>query len=141
VCGGDDAVGVLEQREEDLTVGVRAHRGRDLPLELLDLRERLERANEREDELPAGVDLELAGATLGSAAELSEQLGRGLAAAVMLADEERLADEESPEALDAEGFGVGRARVALQERERDRAVKLAEQADRCGQNRSSSVRS
>ena len=42
--GADHAVGVLEQREEDLAVRVGAHGGGDLPLELLDLGdERLER--------------------------------------------------------------------------------------------------
>src|ERR1700694_6329885 len=77
--GGDH--GAFEQREKDLAVGMLADRGRDLALELLDLRvERSHRRDQREHELAARCQLELADATLGRAPELCEQL-RGLLAA------------------------------------------------------------
>ena len=68
----------------------------------------------------------LADASLGRAPELLQQLGGLLATAVVLALEERL------QALLAERARVRRARVALQERQRDRAVEIGEQADRAG---------
>ena len=83
----------------------------------------------------AGVGLDLAGAALGGAAEPAEQLRRGLAPAVVLAGEEPL------QALLAQRPGVGRAGVALQERQRDRAVESAEDLIGPGQKRSSSARS
>ena len=52
--GGEEAVRIFEQRQEDLTIGMRAHRVLDLSLERLDLRaERPERLNQTEHDLPA----------------------------------------------------------------------------------------
>ena len=122
-----NTVGIFEQREEDLTVGMGAHGGGDLPLELIDLSDqRLERRDQAEHELPARVQLRFADPAFGRASELREQLRGFLGAGVMLACEERR------EALLSEALRVDRARVALKERERDRAVELREQADRAG---------
>jgi hypothetical protein len=79
--GADHAVWLLEQREDDLAVGVPADGGGDLPLELLDLPvQRLDRRDQAQHQLPAGGELELADPGRGGAAELCEQL-RGLLAA------------------------------------------------------------
>ena len=75
-----------------------------------------------EHELPAGGKLELADATVGCAPELGQQLRRVLPPAVALSRKER------PQARFAKPARVGRARVALKERERDPAVQIGEQA-------------
>ena len=101
--------------------------GRELALELLDLHvQRLDRRDQRQHELPASGQLELADATLGRAPELCEQLRGLLAAGVVLAGQER------PKARFAQPARVGRARVALQERERNPAVQIGEQVKRPG---------
>ena len=98
-----------------------ADRGLELALELLDLHaQRGDRRDQREHELPAGGQLELADATRGRAPQLGQQLCGQLAAGVPLAGEARL------QACLAQPARVGGARVALQERERDRAVELLE---------------
>jgi hypothetical protein len=63
---------------------------------------------------------------LGRAPELGQQLGGLLAAGVALAGQKRL------QARLAQPARVGRAGVALQERERDPAVEMGEQAERAG---------
>src|SRR5664279_1557042 len=123
--GSHDAARVAEQRQEDLTVGVLSQRGRDLLSELLDLvDERRDRRDQREHDRPARDHLRVADASFGRTPELREQLGGLLPSRVVLAG------EEPGQALCAEAASVGWAGVALQERERDRAVELREQADR-----------
>ena len=118
---------LFEQRGEDGAVGMLTHRVGDLALERLDLRgEGLERLDERQHQRSTGGQLGLANASFGRAPELGQQLRRLLAPGVMLAGEER------PKALPAQGTRDGRAGVVLQERERDRAVQIAEQPDRAG---------
>ena len=125
--GADHAAGLLEQRQEDRAVGVLAHRGGDLALELLDLPvERLDRRDQAQHQLAAGGQLELADPGRGGAAELCEQL-RGLLAAGVA-----LPDEEPVQARFSQAARVRGAGVALKERERDLAVQVAEQADRTG---------
>ena len=123
--GADHAAGLLEQRQEDLTVGMLAHRGGDLRLQLLDLPvERLDRRGQAEHQLPAGGQLELPDPGYGGAAELCEQL-RGLLAAGVV-----LAEEEPVQARFSQAARIRGAGVALKERERDLAVQIAEQAQR-----------
>src|SRR5207248_3578089 len=66
----------------------------------------------------------LAGATLGRALELREQVARPLASRVVMAVKERA------QALFAEPTRVDRAGVARQERETDQTVEIAEEPDR-----------
>jgi hypothetical protein len=47
--------------------------------------DRLQRGDQRQDDLAAGLHLELAGAPLGPVAQPGEQLARGLAARVVVA--------------------------------------------------------
>ena len=104
--GGDHAVGVPEQREEDGAVGVLADGGRDLPLELLDLLvERLDHRDQRPHEFSAGAELELADPGHGGAAELGQKLRGGLAAGVTLAGEERRAGRCWPSPRASAGLG------------------------------------
>jgi hypothetical protein len=66
--GADHALGAFEQRGEDLAF--LAQRGRDLPVELLDLRdERPHRRDQRQHERSAGGQLAIADASLGRASE------------------------------------------------------------------------
>ena len=120
--GADHAVGVLEERQEDLAVGVRVDGVTDLGGEQADLfHDRSQRGDEREDESTAGVGFDLAGAAGWGRAELGEQLTGGLASAVVVAG------EEPGEGLLAEPVRVDGAGVALEEREADRAVEIVEQ--------------
>ena len=120
-----DASGAAEQREEDGAVGMLAHGGGDLALELVDRSDdRFKRRDQREHRRAAGLAFERSGPALGRATELGQQFGRRLVAAVALARQER------PEPLLAQPARVGRAWVALEERERDQVVQIAEQADR-----------
>ena len=125
--GCDHAVWLLEQREEDRTVGVLADGGRDLPLELLDLLvDRLDRRYQAQDQRSADAELELADPGLGSAAELCQQPRGLLATGISLARQERL------KALLAQTARVRGAGVALKERERDLTVQAREQPQRTG---------
>src|ERR1039457_1641244 len=104
---------MLEQRQEDLAVGMLADGGRDLALQLLDLLvDRLDRRDQAQRHPPAGGQLELAGPGGGSPAELCEQLRGLLAAGVMLPSQEPL------QARFSQAMRVRRAGVALKERER-----------------------
>src|SRR5450755_4588321 len=125
--GSDHAVGAFEQRAEDLAVGVLADRRRDPALELLDLpADQFDHRDQRQHQLAAGAQFKLADATVGSAPELCQQLGRLLAAGVVLAR------EKPGQARLAEPARVGGAGVALKKRERDLAVQIAKQAQRSG---------
>src|ERR1019366_10211304 len=56
--GADHAAGILEQRQEDLAVGMLADGGRDLALQLLDLLvDRLDRRDQAQPQRPAGGQL------------------------------------------------------------------------------------
>jgi hypothetical protein len=104
-----------------------AHRGGELALELLELAvQRRERRDQREHELAAGAQLELADTPRGRATELCEQFRGLLPAGVPLAGQER------GQARLAQPARVGRARVALKERERDPSVQIGEQPQRAG---------
>ena len=110
-------VWLLEQREEDRTVGVLADGGGDLPLELADLLvERVDHRDHAAHEFSAGAELELADAGDRGAAKLGQKLRGRLPAGVVLADEEPL------QARCSQPVRVRGAGVALEERERDRAV-------------------
>ena len=128
LCGGDHAAGPLNSEQEDLAVGVLADARRDLRARarLICSLSSLIVATKRQHQLAAGGQLKLADAALGSAPELGEQLRGLLAAGVALAGEKR------GQARLAQPARVGRARVALKERERDLAVQIAEQAERSG---------
>ena len=83
---GDDAAGAAEQREEDGAVGMLAHGGGDLALELVDRSDdRFKRRDQREHRRAAGLALSAPGPALGRATELGQQFGRRLVAAVALA--------------------------------------------------------
>ncbi len=125
--GADHAAGFLEQRQKDRAVGMLAHGGGDLRLQLLELPvDRLDRRDQAQHQLPAGGQLELPDPGRGSAAELCQQL-RGLLAAGVV-----LPDEEPVQARFSQAARVHGAGVALKERERDRAVQIPEQAQRTG---------
>ena len=83
-----------------------------------------ERLNQFEHDLPARCHLRLADPPLGRALELCQQLHGLLAAAVALTLQESL------KPLLAQATRIRGAGVALQERERDRTGKIAEQTDR-----------
>src|SRR5436305_13868379 len=106
---------------------MRAELCAEQPLEILELRVQCpDRRNEREHQLAACRELQLAGPALRGAAELGHQRGRMLPAGVPLALQKRLHPRDS------EPMGVNRARVALKEREQDLAVHMAEQPKRSG---------
>ena len=65
-------LGALEQRGEDLAVGVLAHGSGDLTLELADrCHDRLKRRDEREHDRAARVAFKLAGTALGARRSLA----------------------------------------------------------------------
>jgi hypothetical protein len=104
---------------------MRIQRAGDLRVKPSDLAtDRLQRGHERQHDLPARRDLDLAGAALGRLAQPFEQLSGGLFVVVVAGFQERL------KALLPQPVGVFRAWVTLQERQRDRAVEIVEQADR-----------
>ena len=99
----------------------------DLAGQLRDLGDdRLQGADEAEHDLAAGFGLERGGAPIGGAPQPGEQFVRRASAGVVVAS------QEAPEALFAESAGVGRGRVAFEERQRDRAVDLGEDRHRAG---------
>ena len=82
--------------------------------------DRLQGGDERQDDLASRGRLELLGTALGAAAQPLEQLAGGFAARVAVSFEERV------EALLAQATGIGRRRVAAQERQRNAGVHRAE---------------
>ena len=125
--GGDDALGVAEEREEDAAVVVGADGAGDLAGQELDLLDQgLERGDECEDDGAAGLELGLAGAAFWRRAEPGEQLVGASAAAVAVAG------QEAGESLRAEAAGVAGAWVALAEGEADRRVDVAEDSGSAG---------
>src|SRR5881409_1913809 len=87
--GGDDRLGVAEERAEDRPVGVVGEQAADLAGQQPDLLdERLQQRDEAEHDLAAGLGLELASAAAGGGAQPAEQLAGALAAAVAVAGEE-----------------------------------------------------
>ncbi len=123
--GADDRVAAAKERTKDLPVGVRVKRTGDLGVEIGDLGDhRLERAHERQHDLPASRGLDLFGAPGRRLTQALEQLHRRRAVVVAVSPQERR------QALLAEPAGVRGAGVALQERERDRAGQMAEESDR-----------
>ena len=115
-------LGVAEEREEDLAVGVAAEGAGDLAGQELDLLdERLERGDEAEHDGAAGFASRASPARpCGRGAQPGEQFGGAAAAAVAVAG------EEAGEPLRAEPAGVVGAGVALEEGERDRRVDVGE---------------
>ena len=118
--------GETEQREEDPPIGVRAHLDPDLALELLDLRvQRPDHRHEREDQLATSGELKLADA--------SPRALRSLA--INAVDAARPSSPLVREGLhtgDPETARIGWAGVALEEREQDLGVHVAEQSQRSG---------
>ena len=82
--------------------------------------DRLGRGDQSEHDRAPGLALKLVGASTGSAAQPSEQLGRCAPAAVVVAR------EEPGQPLLAQAMSVARAGVALEERQRDRAIDIGE---------------
>ena len=102
-------------------------RAADLAGELRDLGDdRLQRSDQREHDLATRVALERFGASLGGAVQATQQLARGLTSAVAVAREELC------HPLLTEAAGRGGRGIALEERERDRAVDLREHARSAG---------
>ncbi len=103
--GGGDHARALEQREEDLPVGMRADRGGDLPLELGDLR--VERPDHRDEARARAAGGRRARARrpvpVGAALSLASSSRGRLPPGVALARQERL------QARLAEPARVGRA--------------------------------
>src|SRR5215211_4575090 len=119
--GGDDRLGVAEERAEDFAVAVGADGVGDVGGQLRDpFDERPERRHEREHDLPARLELGVAGAARGGGAQPFEQLPWGAPAGVAVAG------EKGGEALLAEPRSVDRAGVALEEGERDLGVDVSE---------------
>ncbi|HYU62091.1 MAG TPA: hypothetical protein VEK39_15155 [Solirubrobacterales bacterium] len=119
--GGDDRLGVAEERAEDRPVGVGVERAADLAGQQLDLLDdRLERGDEAEHDLAASLAFELAGPAGGRLAQPLQQLAGVPAAGVAVAG------EEGGEPLLAQSTGVLGAGVALEKRERDGRVDFGE---------------
>src|SRR6266545_5407551 len=119
--GADRGLGIAEQRGEGLAVGVVVQGAADLAGQLCDLGDEwFQGGDEAEHDLSSGFALKRAGAAVGGASQPREQLVDGATSAVMVARQEAF------QALLAEAACVGRAGVALEERQRDRAVDLGE---------------
>jgi tight adherence protein C len=107
--GGDGALWVAEEGEEDLPVWMGSDLAGDLACELADLfDDGLERGDESQHGAATSVCLQFAGDRLGCASELAQQFGGGASTAV------GMVREEAPKALLSKAARVGRAGVTLE---------------------------
>jgi hypothetical protein len=117
-CGADHVFGVLEERQEDVPVGVRVDGVRDFAGQQTDLLDNWsECRDQRENESSAGVGFALAGASGRGVMQPSEQLGAGAPSVVPVTGQELGVTQAA---------GIDGAGIAIQERKADRAVEIFE---------------